>query len=94
VARLDALLLFLAIACALGVVTSQHKARKLFVAWQNEKERAQQMEVEWGKLQLEQSTLVAPARVEKIAREQLQMQWPSDEQIRRVRDNAVSGVRP
>jgi len=88
------LLLFLAIACALGVVTSQHKARKLFVAWQNEKERAQQMEVEWGKLQLEQSTLVAPARVEKIAREQLQMQWPSDEQIRRVRDNAVSGVRP
>ncbi len=93
-ARLDALLLFLAIACALGVVTSQHKARKLFVAWQNEKERAQQMEVEWGKLQLEQSTLVAPARVEKIAREQLQMQWPSDEQIRRVRDNAVSGVRP
>jgi len=94
VARLDALLLFLAIACALGVVTSLHKARKLFVAWQNEKERAQQMEVEWGKLQLEQSTLVAPARVEKIAREQLQMQWPSDEQIRRVRDNAVSGVRP
>ncbi|NCN87999.1 MAG: cell division protein FtsL [Gallionella sp.] len=93
-ARLDALLLFLAIACALGVVTSQHKARKLFVAWQNEKERAQQMDVEWGKLQLEQSTLVAPARVEKIAREQLQMQWPSHEQIRRVRDNAETGARP
>jgi len=84
VARLDALLLLLTIACALGVVTSQHKARKLFVTWQNEKERAQQMDVEWGKLQLEQSTLVAPARVERIARQQLQMQAPGKEQMRYV----------
>lgn len=87
------MLLFLVIACALGVVTSQHKARKLFVAWQNEKERAQQIEVEWGKLQLEQSTLVAPARVEEIARRQLQMQWLAHEQIRRVRDGGA-GAQP
>lgn len=82
VARLDALLLLLTIVCALGVVTSQHKARKLFVAWQDEKERAQQMNVEWGKLQLEQGTLAAPARVERIARQQLQMHAPSKEQMR------------
>ena len=93
-ARLDVLLLFLVIACALGVVTSQHKARKLFVAWQNEKERAQQMEVEWGKLQLEQSTLVAPARVEKIARQQLQMQVPAKEQMRYVYIGDKAGVQP
>ncbi len=88
-ARFNAFLLFIAIACALGVVTSQHKARKLFIELQNEKERAQQMEVEWGKLQIEQSTLVMPARVEKLARQQLQMQIPPSDQIRYIRLNSA-----
>jgi cell division protein FtsL len=85
VARLNVLLLILVIACALGVVTSQHKARKLFVDLQYEKERAQQMDVEWGKLQLEQSTLVMPARVERLARQQLQMHLPASDQMHLVR---------
>ena len=83
-------LLLVAIACALGVVTSQHKARKLFVELQKEKGRAQQMEVEWGQLQLEQSTLAMPARVEKIASLKLKMQLPKGEQIRFVRGEQPS----
>lgn len=83
--KLNIALLLLCIACALGVVTSQHKARKLFVELQKEKDRAQQMEVEWGQLQLEQSTWAMPARVEKIASRQLQMQLPKGEQIQFVR---------
>lgn len=86
-ARFNAFLLSVTIACALGVVTSQHKARKLFIELQNEKDRAQQMEVEWGKLQIEQSTLAMPARVEKLARQQLQMQIPPSEQIRYIHVN-------
>jgi cell division protein FtsL len=78
-------LLILVIACALGVVTSQHKARKIFVDLQYEKERAQQMDVEWGKLQLEQSTLAMPTRVEQLARQQLQMHLPANEQMHLVR---------
>jgi cell division protein FtsL len=85
VAKLNLLLLCLCIACALGVVTSQHKARKLFVEMQKEKDRAQQMEVEWGQLQLEQSTWAMPTRVEKIASRQLQMQLPKGAQIQFVR---------
>jgi cell division protein FtsL len=85
VARLNVLLLIVVIACALGLVTSQHKARKLFVDLQYEKERAQQMDVEWGKLQLEQSTLAMPTRVEKLARQQLQMHLPTSDQIHIVR---------
>jgi cell division protein FtsL len=85
VARLNVLLLFLAIACALGVVSSQHKARKLFVELQKEQELARQMEVEWGQLQLEQSTWAMPTRVEKIASHQLQMQLPKTEKIQFVR---------
>ncbi len=84
-ARLNVLLLILVIACALGVVTSQHKARKLFSELQKEKNRAQQMDVEWGQLQLEQGTLVMPARVEKVAGSQLQMQVPQPKQTRYVR---------
>ena len=84
-ARLNLLLLCLAIACALGVVTSQHKARKLFVELQKEQELARQMEVEWGQLQLEQSTWAMPARVEKIASRQLQMQLPKGDKIQFVR---------
>jgi len=90
VARLNVLLLGLVIACALGVVTSQHKARKLFVELQKEKGRAQQMDVEWGQLQLEQGTLAMPARVEKIAARQLQMQMPQSSQLRYIRSG--SGV--
>jgi cell division protein FtsL len=67
------------------VVTSQHKARKYFVELQSEKDKAQQMEVEWGQLQLEQSTLALPGRVEKIASRQLQMQMPQGKQIQFVR---------
>jgi len=85
VARLNVLLLIIVIACALGVVTSQHKARKLYVELQKEKDRAQQMDVEWGQLQLEQGTLAMPARVERLAAVQLLMQTPQPRQIRYIR---------
>ncbi|MEQ1555191.1 MAG: cell division protein FtsL, partial [Gallionella sp.] len=74
--RLNLLLLLLAMLLALSLVTAQHQARKTLQVLQQEKEHAQQMEVEWGQLQLEQSTWAAPARIEKIAVQYLQMQRP------------------
>jgi len=91
VAKLNILLLCLAIVCALGVVSSQHKARKLFVELQKEQDLARQMEVEWGQLQLEQSTWAMPSRVEKIAIRQLQMQLPKSEKIQFVRMRQSGG---
>ncbi len=75
-ARLNLLLLLVLTVCALGLVTSQHKARKLFSELEQEQERAKQLDVEWGQLQLEQSTWAMHARVEKIARERLHMSVP------------------
>ena len=72
-ARVNLLLLALLIGCALALVTSQHQARRLFVELQREQERAKQLEVEWGQLQLEQRTWAMHGRVEKIATEQLHM---------------------
>lgn len=82
---LNVLLLAATVVCALSVVTSQHKARKLYVELQKQKEQAQQMDVEWGQLQLEQSTWATPARVEKIAVQQLQMRLPGSGQVQFIR---------
>ena len=89
----SALLLLAVVICALSMVTSKHKARKLYIELQKEKEQAQKTEVEWGQLQLEQSTWATPALVEKIALQQLQMQLPQSGQVRFIRvDNG--GVKP
>jgi cell division protein FtsL len=63
------------------VVASQHQARKLYAAVEREQQRSHQLEVEWGQLQLEQSTWAAHARIEKLAREKLTMRPPQSGQI-------------
>ncbi len=80
-ALLVTLLIVLAAASALGVASSQHEARKLRSALEHEQARAQNLEVEWGRLQIEQSTLTAHSRVEHIARERLRMASPDVRQI-------------
>ncbi|MEQ1527119.1 MAG: cell division protein FtsL [Gallionella sp.] len=82
---LNVVVLVIVVLCALSVVTSQHKARKLYVSLQQEKDSAQKIEVEWGQLQLEQSTLATLARIEKIATQRLQMQLPKNEQVQYIR---------
>ena len=71
--RLNVFLLVVLAGCALALVTSQHKARRLYVELQQEQERAKQLEIEWGQLQLEQRTWAMHGRVEKIATEKLNM---------------------
>jgi len=84
VLRLNVLLLVALIACALALVTSQHQARKLYVELQREGELAKKLEVEWGQLQLEQSTWATHARVEKIAVRALGMRVPAPGRIQVV----------
>jgi len=79
--RLNILLLLAAVLCALSVVTSQHKSRKLFQALESEQERSKQLEVEFGQLQLELSTWATSPRIEKIAREKLRMKTPEAAKI-------------
>jgi cell division protein FtsL len=71
--KVNFFLLMIAIGCALGVVTSQHQARKLFVALEKERDTAKQLEIEFGQLQLEVSTWGMQGRVEKLATAQLNM---------------------
>lgn len=74
--RLNMILLLAMMLCALAVVTSQHKARRLFQGLEAEQERARQLEIEYGQLQIELSTWATPPRIEKLARDKLHMRLP------------------
>jgi len=84
VAKLNLLLLAVLVACALGLVTSQHKARKLFSDLEREHGRARELDVEYGQLQLEASTWGLHSRVEKIATGTLGMRAVDPRRVRIV----------
>jgi cell division protein FtsL len=75
-ARVNAILLVLAVVCALGVITSQHRARKVFTELEGAQTAAKKLDDEWTQLQLEQSTWATSKRVESVAAKQLGMRLP------------------
>ena len=82
--RLNFILFTMLIVTALATVTAQHKSRKLYVELQQQQDAANQYEVEWGQLQLEQSTWAMHSRIEDIAEKRLDMQVPDPEHIQVV----------
>jgi cell division protein FtsL len=68
-----ALLLLVVVVSAVSVVFSKHQARKLFIELQSLENERDAMDVEWGQLQLEQSTLTTQGQVEVAARDRLGM---------------------
>jgi cell division protein FtsL len=80
-ARLNLILLVIAIVSALGTVSSQHRARKLFVALEKEQQRAKQLDVEYSQLQLEVGTWAMNARIEKIASSRLNLRIPDPSRV-------------
>lgn len=79
--RTDLLLLLVAVVCGLLTVNSAHRARTVYSELDQEQKRARQLDVEWGQLQLELSTVAAHPRIEKIARERLGMHPPKAGEI-------------
>ncbi len=69
------------IASAMGVVYAQHETRKLFIELRALQGKHQRMEVEWGQLQLEQSTWATHGRIEKLARKKLGMRIPGPGEV-------------
>ena len=67
-ARLNLLLLLVAVACALAVVTSQHRARKAFTELESEQAASRKLATEFTQLQLEQGTWATHGRVEQVAK--------------------------
>ena len=61
------------VATAVGVVYSKHSMRKSFIELQSMQNKFDELQIEWGRFQLEQSAWATHGRVEKIAREKLNM---------------------
>jgi cell division protein FtsL len=89
--RLNLILYFALMFSALGLVNSQHQARKLYIELEHGSQAALQFEQEYGQLQLEQSTWAMHSRVESIATQQLQMQAPD---VKRVQVVSTTGELP
>lgn len=61
---------------ALAVVYCKHQSRYLCTQLQNLQQTVEALQVEWGQLLLEQGTWSQDARIEKIAKERMQMSLP------------------
>ena len=69
---------------ALGVIYGKHEARNRFNDLQRLTRERDELDIEWGQLQLEQSTWATHGRVERVARDELRMVIPQANDLRIV----------
>jgi len=75
-------LVFMAVlSSAIMLVYSKHQSRKLFVELQSLKHQVNELDTEWGQLQLEQSAWSGHGRIERVARERLSMVMPNANEV-------------
>ncbi len=73
-----------ALASAAGAIYAKHRSRELFVQLEALHRQRDNLEIEWGRLQLEQSTWSAHAFVERVATTRLKMAAPDPKGIQVV----------
>lgn len=71
--RVNALLLLAVMLSALYLVRTQYESRRLYTELDRAKAQAQRLETEYDRLDVERGAQATPLRVEKLAREQLNM---------------------
>ena len=79
-----ALLWCAVLASAAGVVYVKHEARTLFVQLEKLSAERDRLNIEWGRLQLEQSAWSAHGFVEQVAHRQLKMTLPNATEVKIV----------
>lgn len=68
-------------ASGVWVVATKHEARRLFVELEELKREKDRLEVDWGRLRIEQSSYATHPRIETLARERLTLGAPRDDQV-------------
>jgi cell division protein FtsL len=71
--RLNIVLLLGVLASALYLVRTQYESRRLFVELEKAQAVARKIEIDYGRLEVEKRAQSTSLRVEKLAKEQLQM---------------------
>ncbi|MCK7593965.1 cell division protein FtsL [Pseudomarimonas salicorniae] len=77
-------LLIAVVISALAVVHGRHQHRQLFVELSELEKQRDELNIEFGRLQLEQATWADPNRIEQIARGPLGMKYPEATDLRVV----------
>jgi cell division protein FtsL len=78
------LTLVFAIVCvvsAVAVIYTKHESRKLFVELEELTSERDALNIEWGQLQIEQSTWATHARIEKVASDDLSLARPDRSEL-------------
>ncbi len=70
---------------AIGVVFARHEHRQLFIALTGLERARDELNIEFGRLQLEQATWAESNRIDQVAREKLGMKFPETSDIVVVR---------
>jgi cell division protein FtsL len=70
-----------ALGSAAGAIYCKHRAREMFVELERLNARRDNLEIEWGQLQLEQSAWSTHAFVERVASTKLHMAMPPPKEI-------------
>ncbi|MBS93132.1 MAG: cell division protein FtsL [Chromatiales bacterium] len=73
------------ITTAIACVYARHESRKQFSLLQQLIVQRDALEVDWGRLQIEQSTWSTHSRVERLARRKMGMRNPAPDEIMVVR---------
>jgi cell division protein FtsL len=82
------ILAVLVIACvisAIGVVHARHEHRQLYVDITRLERARDELNIEFGRLQLEQATWAESNRIDQVARTRLGMKFPATDEIVVVR---------
>ena len=73
-----------AVVCVLGAIAlvyTKHESRKLFVELEQLTQERDELNIEWGQLQIEQSTWAQHARIEQVASDDLSLVRPQATEI-------------
>ncbi len=91
-------LLVAVVATAVSIVSASHHCRQAYASLQSLQSSQWDMQEQWGKLLLEQSTWAAHHRVEQLARKELDMRLPRASELQvvvpGVGPDAVAGATP
>ena len=66
---------------AIALVYTKHESRKLFVELEGLTQQRDELNIEWGQLQIEQSTWAQHARIEQVATDYLSLVRPDATEI-------------
>ena len=65
----------------LWLVEAKHEARQLFAELEELKREQDRLQVDWGRLQIEESTFGTQSRIESLALEEIDLGMPRNDQI-------------